>query len=86
MVLGELEVPVQLWLSAVRFASEREWQLARARHASCSVKLEWVNSSYFSGKWERFLCGQGEVPESTVRLQIASGKLCGYKYNTHSFL
>lgn len=68
--------------------SERGWQLASPRHASCSVKSEWVNSNYFSGKWERFLCNWGglPVPESTIRLQIVSGKQHAAIYNTYSFL
>lgn len=75
-----------LWLSAVRFVSERGWQLASPCHASCSVKSEWVNSSYLSGKWERFLCSWGGllVPESTIRLQRVSGKLGMRLYITHT--
>lgn len=72
--------------AAGRSVSERGWQLASPRHASCGVKLEWVNSSYFSGKWERFLCCQGRplLPKSTTSLQIISGKFGAWLYIMHA--
>lgn len=55
--LGELEVPASFAPGSVPPAlCDTGLAACQPRHASCSLKSQRVNSSYFSGEWERLLC------------------------------